>query len=275
MAHIKIARSDSPDKGVWETLQKEALSLAQKEKALSSLLHTKILVQETFCRALAGHLAESLSTAGLPALHLSKIIMAVYNENPEAVDAAARDLNAVYDRDPACKTYIQAFLYFKGYLALQTHRVAHALYKDGREFMAFHLQSRSSELFGVDINPAARIGSGIMFDHATGIVIGETAVVGDDCSILHGVTLGGTGKDSEDRHPKIGDRVLIGAGAKVLGNIKVGDMARIAAGSVVLKEVPSKCTVAGVPAKPVGGPCCDNPADAMSQMFGDDTTINN
>lgn len=273
MTHIKIARSDSPDVVVWETLQKEATDLAQKEKALSSLLHTKILVQETFCRALAAHLAESLSTAELPALHLSKTIMAVYNENPGAVEAAAQDLIAVYERDPACKTSIQAFLYFKGFLALQTHRIAHALYQAGRELMAFHLQSRSSELFGVDINPAARIGAGIMFDHATGIVIGETAVVGNDCSILHGVTLGGTGKDSEDRHPKIGDRVLIGAGAKVLGNIKIGDMARIAAGSVVLKDVDSKCTVAGVPAKPVGGPCCDNPAGAMSQMF-DDTEYN-
>ncbi|NNC37408.1 MAG: serine O-acetyltransferase [Acidimicrobiales bacterium] len=271
MAQIKIARSGSPDVEVWETLQKEAASLAQKEKALSSLLHTKILVQETFCRALAGHLAESLSTADLPALHLSKTIMSVYEENPDAVEAAARDLIAVYDRDPACKTFIQAFLYFKGFLALQTHRIAHALYKDGRELLAFHLQSRSSELYGVDINPAARIGSGIMFDHATGIVIGETAVVGDDCSILHGVTLGGTGKESEDRHPKIGERVMIGAGAKILGNIKIGDMARIAAGSVVLKDVPSKCTVAGVPAKAVGGPCCDNPAGAMSQTFDDNS----
>jgi len=267
MAHIKIARSDSPDVGVWETLQKEATDLALKEKALSSLLHTKILVQETFCRALAGHLAESLSTSGLPALHLSKTIMAVYTDNPDAVEAAALDLIAVYERDPACKTFIQGFLYFKGFLALQTHRIAHALYKDGRELMAFHLQSRSSELFGVDINPAARIGSGIMFDHATGIVIGETAVIGNDCSILHGVTLGGTGKDSEDRHPKIGERVMIGAGAKVLGNIKIGDMARIAAGSVVLDEVASQCTVAGVPAKVVGGPCCDNPAGSMSQTF--------
>ena len=274
MAQIKIARSDSPDVAVWDALQKEASTLSQKEKALSSLLHTKILVQETFCRALAGHMAESLSTADLPALHLSKTIMSVYNDNPEIVEFAALDLMAIYERDPACKTYVQAFLYFKGFLALQTHRIAHALYNDGRELLAFHLQSRSSELYGVDINPAARIGSGIMFDHATGIVIGETAVVGNDCSILHGVTLGGTGKDSEDRHPKIGKRVLIGAGAKVLGNINVGDMARIAAGSVVLKDVMSQCTVAGVPAKPVGGPCCDNPAGAMSQMFDEDTEYN-
>lgn len=274
MAHIKIARSDTPDIHVWETLQKEATNLAQKEKALSSLLHTKILVQETFCRALAGHMAETLSTADLPALHLSKTIMSVYNENADAVDAAALDLIAVYERDPACKTLVQAFLYFKGFLALQTHRIAHALYNDGRDLLAFHLQSRSSELFGVDINPAARIGAGIMFDHATGIVIGETAVVGNDCSILHGVTLGGTGKESEDRHPKIGERVMIGAGAKVLGNIKIGDMARIAAGSVVLKDVDSKCTVAGVPAKAVGGPCCDNPAGAMSQTFEADTEYN-
>jgi serine O-acetyltransferase len=269
MAHIEIARNESVDVPVWETLQSEAASLAIKERALSSLLHTKVIDQETFCRALAGHMAETLATKDLPALHLRKTIIEVYRANPEIIEAAALDLIAVYDRDPACKSYVQCFLYFKGFLALQTHRIAHVLYKSGRELMSFHLQSRSSELFTVDINPAAKIGSGIMFDHATGIVIGETAVVGDDCSILHGVTLGGTGKDSEDRHPKIGKRVMIGAGAKILGNINIGDMARIAAGSVVLKDVAPQCTVAGVPAKPVGGPCCDNPAGSMVQMLDD------
>ena len=152
-------------------------------------------------------------------------------------------------------------------MAIQTHRMAHALLAEGRDLVAFHLQNRSSELFGVDINPAAKIGCGVMLDHATGFVVGETAVVGDDCSILQGVTLGGTGKADQDRHPKIGDRVLIGANASVLGNIVIGDGAKIAAGSVVLKPVDPNCTVAGVPAKPVGGPCCGNPANTMDQTL--------
>lgn len=268
MSTINIARSLNPDITVWETIQKEAHTEAAKEKVLSSLIHTKILDQENFCSALTSHLAETLSTEELTALHLHKMILDVYRKNAGLIEAAVRDLKAVYTRDPACMSFLQCFLYFKGFLALQTHRIAHELYNSDREMIAFHLQSRSSELFGVDINPAAKIGSGIMFDHATGIVIGETAVVGDDCSLLHGVTLGGTGKEHQERHPKIGERVLIGAGAKVLGNISIGDKARIAAGSVVLKSVPSKCTVAGVPAVPVGVPCCDNPAEAMDQTLG-------
>jgi len=183
------------------------------------------------------------------------------------IGCVARDLEAVRERDPACQTYLQCFLYFKGFMAIQTHRLAHALLKEGRDLVAFHLQNRSSELFGVDINPAAKIGCGVMLDHATGFVVGETAVIGDDCSILQGVTLGGTGKSDEDRHPKIGNRVLIGANASVLGNIKIGDGAKIAAGSVVLKPVEANCTVAGVPAKPVGGPCCGNPASSMDQTL--------
>jgi len=273
VAHIELAKTETLDARIWEELQLEAQKLAADEKALSSLLHTKVIDQKTFCRALAGHLAETLATKELTALPLRKLFIEIYRSNPTVVEAAARDMEAVLDRDPACSSYVQCFLYFKGFLALQTHRIAHAMNNDDRDLMAFHLQSRSSELFGVDINPAARIGSGIMFDHATGIVIGETAIIGDDCSVLHGVTLGGTGKQSEDRHPKIGERVLIGAGAKILGNIKIGDMARIAAGSVVLKDVAAKCTVAGVPAKPVGGPCCDNPAGSMDQSIDDEYSI--
>jgi serine O-acetyltransferase len=162
---------------------------------------------------------------------------------------------------------LQPFLYFKGYHALQAHRIAHWLWKQGRQTLAFHLQSRVGERFGLDIHPAARIGSGVMFDHATSVVIGETAVVGDDCSILHEVTLGGTGAAHEDRHPKIGKGVLIGAGARVLGNIQVGDGARIAAGSVVLEPVPAGCTVAGVPAKIVGKCACKEPAKSMDQSL--------
>ncbi|MEL6474790.1 MAG: serine O-acetyltransferase, partial [Pseudomonadota bacterium] len=170
--------------------------------------------------------------------------------------------------DPACRSLLQPFLYFKGFLALQTHRVANRLWKQGRETLAFHFQSRASEVFDVDIHPAVRMGCGVMLDHACGIVIGETTVVGDDCSIMQGVTLGGTGKEVGDRHPKIGRGALISVGAKVLGNITIGDEAKVAAGSVVLKDVPSQCTVAGVPAKMVGGPCCE-PARTMDQALPD------
>ena len=273
MAHIELAKTETLGTRIWDNLQSEAQDLAAKEKALSSLLHTKIIDQSTFCRALAGHLAETLATKELTALTLRKLIIELYRKDSDMIEAAARDLEAVMERDPACTSFVQCFLYFKGFMALQTHRIAHSLHSHGRELIAFHLQSRSSELFSVDMNPAARIGSGIMFDHATGIVVGETAVIGDDCSILHGVTLGGTGKESEDRHPKIGNRVLIGAGAKILGNIKIGDKAMVAAGSVVLKDVMPQCTVAGVPAKPVGGPCCDNPAGSMVQTIGDEYSI--
>jgi len=234
-SHLKDC-TDPKDACVWTILQEEAAAYATREVAMSSLLHATILDQKDLGSALINHLSAKLA-------------------------------EAVRDRDPACATYLQCFLYFKGFMAIQTHRFAHALLAEGRDLIAFHLQNRSSELFGVDINPAAKIGCGIMLDHATGFVVGETAVIGDDCSILQGVTLGGTGKSDEDRHPKIGDRVLIGANASVLGNIKIGDGAKIAAGSVVLKPVDENCTVAGVPAKPVGGPCCGNPAGTMDQTL--------
>jgi serine O-acetyltransferase len=179
---------------------------------------------------------------------------------------SASRLSATLERDPACHRAIDPLLFFKGYQAIQTHRFAHALFKAGRRDFALYLQSRSSQVFQVDINPAARIGKGIMLDHGTGLVIGETAVVGDNVSMLQGVTLGGTGKAEEDRHPKIGNGVLIGAGAKVIGNIKVGDCARIGAGSVVVKEVPAHTTVAGVPAKVIGAAGAAQPASAMDQM---------
>jgi len=174
----------------------------------------------------------------------------------------------VVDRDPACHRAIEPILYFKGFHALQTYRLANALWNAGRRDFALYLQSQSSAVFGTDIHPNARIGRGIMLDHATGLVVGETAVVGDQTSILHAVTLGGSGKESGDRHPKIGCGVMIGAGAKILGNISVGDCARIAAGSVVLKDVPARMTVAGVPAKVVGLAGCPEPARAMNQLFG-------
>lgn len=267
MAQLNVASDKNAPPCTWKQLNQDAASVAVKERALASMLHAVILNQKSFAAALANHLAEKMADSEFKALHIREVFLDIYAAHPEIIQAASDDLRAVRDRDPASKSCLQVFLYFKGFLAIQTHRIAHILFKEGREMFAYHLQSRSSEMFAVDIHPAARLGSGLMFDHATGIVIGETAVIGQNCSILHGVTLGGTGKDDEDRHPKIGNKVLIGAGAKVLGNIKIGDGSMIAAGSVVLKEVSPNCVVAGVPAKPVGGPCCDNPALSMNQTL--------
>jgi len=272
MAHVNLATDQNASQDIWNKLRQEAAQFATREPALSSLLYAVILDQESFAHALVNHLATKLSTNDLSPLKLRKVLDDAVGVDPEIVQNAEKDLRATRERDPACQSLLQAFLYFKGFLAVQTHRFAHSLYKADRRLMAFHLQNRSAELFSVDINPAARIGHGIMLDHATGFVVGETAVIGNDCSILQGVTLGGTGKSNEDRHPKIGNQVLIGAGASILGNIKIGDGAKIAAGSVVLKPVPEKCTVAGVPAKPIGGPCCDNPAESMDQTFEDETS---
>ena len=189
----------------------------------------------------------------------------------DLADPAARaDLVAIYDRDPACHRLLQPILYFKGYQAVQAYRVGHYLYMKGKRDLAYFIQMRVSEIFGVDIHPAAKMGKGIMIDHAHSIVIGETAVVGDNVSMLHSVTLGGTGKEEEDRHPKIGNGVLIGAGAKVLGNITIGHCSRIAAGSVVLEPVPACKTVAGIPARIVGEAGCDQPSMSMNHLFGPD-----
>ncbi|NNE58333.1 MAG: serine O-acetyltransferase [Hellea sp.] len=269
MSRLNIATNDQKDVCAWSCLRKEAAAYATKEPALSSFLYSTILEQDSLGAALVNHLSDKLATTDFNSLKLRRVLSEAIEADPSIVDSAARDLLAVMDRDPACRTCLQAFLYFKGYMAIQTHRCAHALFNEGRDLVAFHLQNRASEQFGVDINPAAKVGSGIMLDHATGFVMGETAVMGNDCSILQAVTLGGTGKADEDRHPKIGNRVLIGAGASVLGNISIGDDAKIAANSVVLKPVPARCTVAGVPAKPVGGSCKDSPAQTMDHSLGD------
>jgi serine O-acetyltransferase len=181
---------------------------------------------------------------------------------------ARADAIAVFERDPACHGYLQPLLFFKGYLALQAYRVGHWLWSSGHKDLSYFVQMRTSEVFGVDIHPGARLGHGIMIDHAHSIVIGETAVVGDNVSMLHAVTLGGTGKSDGDRHPKIGNGVMIGAGAAVLGNISIGDCSRVAAGSVVLQDVPPCTTVAGVPARIVGAAGCDQPSKMMDQLFG-------
>lgn len=252
---------------LWARLRVEAASAAAEEPILASFLNAAILRHDKFAHALAYRIASKMADAQLDSMLARDVAEEAIEGDPQIVAQAAADMIAVDERDPACLSLLQPFLYFKGYHALQAHRIAHWLWMQGRQNLAFHLQSRVGERFGLDIHPAARIGSGVMFDHATSVVIGETAVVGDDCSILHEVTLGGTGAAHEDRHPKIGKGVLIGAGARVLGNIEVGDGARIAAGSVVLEPVPAGCTVAGVPAKIVGKCACKEPAKSMDQSL--------
>jgi serine O-acetyltransferase len=254
---------------VWAALRNEAEHIAQSEPSLASLVNAVILRHGDLDRALSYQLARKLSDQELRAMSLRETCEEAYAEEPAIVAAAEADLRAVFERDPACRGYVQPFLFFKGFQALQTHRVAHWLWRRGREAMAFYLQSRMSELFQVDIHPAVPIGQGAFFDHGTGIVIGETAEIGEDVSILQGVTLGGTSAERVDRHPKIGRGVLIGAGAKVIGNIKIGDYAKIAAGAVVLQPVPPGCTAVGVPARLVNCPTCAEPAKTMDQTLPD------
>src|SRR5882757_7264710 len=266
--HLEVVDLDTAPP-VWASLRNEAEAAGQKEAALASLLAAVILNHKTLGGALSYQLARKLGDQELRAMSIREIAEEAYAANPALVEMAEADLKAVFERDPACKGYVQPFLFFKGFLALQTQRVAHWLWEEGRETMALYLQSRMSELFQVDIHPATKIGRGVFIDHGTGIVIGETAVIGDDVSMLQGVTLGGTGAERGDRHPKIGKGVLLGAGAKVLGNISIGDYAKIASGSVVLKDVPAGCTAAGVPARLVNCPTCEEPARSMDHTLAD------
>lgn len=252
---------------IWSALHEQARQLAEVEPALASFAHATILKHERLEDALSYHLAKKVGGEDLSPMLAREIFQEAMSADP-AIGAAVRaDLSATFERDPACDSYVQAFLFFKGFHALQIHRTAHWLWEQNRRPMAYFLQSRVSELFTVDIHPATPIGRGIMMDHAHGIVIGETAVVEDDVSMLHGVTLGGTGKSDEDRHPKIRRGVLLSAGAKVLGNIEVGEYSRVGAGSVVLHAVPPHCTVAGVPAKVIGCAGCDRPSQEMNQLL--------
>lgn len=251
---------------VWEAVRAGATQILDKEPSLGNLVLSNVLNHDSFEAALAHRLAARLDHEDVSADIIRQAFSETLRDNPEVGQAARVDLAATLERDPACHRAIEPLLYFKGYQAIQTHRFAHAMYMAGRRDLALYLQSRSSQVFQVDINPAVPMGKGIMLDHGTGLVIGETAVVGDNVSMLQNVTLGGTGKSDQDRHPKIGNGVLIGAGAKVLGNIKVGDCSRVGAGSVVLKEVPPRTTVAGVPAKVIGEAGCAQPALVMDQM---------
>jgi len=259
----RLSPSVAPLDPVWTRICDEARQAVQDEPLLGGVMHNSLLHHPTMERALAYRFALKLASTELHEQILREIADEAYESDPGLGQAARADLVAVHDRDPACNRFLQPILYFKGFQAVQAYRIGHWLWRRGRRDMAMIVQMRISEAFGVDIHPAARLGQGLMIDHAHSIVIGETAVVGDNVSMLHSVTLGGTGKEDDDRHPKIGDGVLIGAGAKVLGNITVGHCTRIAAGSVVLADVPACVTVAGVPARIVGEAGCSQPALAM------------
>jgi serine O-acetyltransferase len=253
---------------IWCKITTEAKDAIKYEPMLGGLVFACVLHHVDLQSALAYRVAQKLASGEMSEQLIREIADQAYRDDPELIAASSADLMAVYDRDPACHRLVQPLLYFKGFQAIQAYRVGHWLWRKGRHDLAYFIQMRVSEAFGVDIHPAARIGRGIMIDHAHSIVIVETAVVGDNVSMLHSVTLGGTGKEDHDRHPKIGDGVLIGAGAKVLGNITVGHCSRIAAGSVVLEDVPPMKTVAGVPARIVGEAGCSQPSSTMDQLLG-------
>jgi serine O-acetyltransferase len=265
LAQNKVASYDP----IWSALREQAEQLAESEAELASFAHATILKHEHLEQALSYHLAKKIGGEDLSSMQVREIFEDAFVAEPAMGEAVRADLSAVFQRDPACHSYLQAFLFFKGFHALQSYRVAHYLWLQGRKTMALFVQNRMSDLFAVDIHPAARLGRGIMIDHATGVVIGETAVVGDDVSMLHGVTLGGTGKQNEDRHPKVGRGVLLSAGAKVLGNIEIGEYSRVGAGSVVLKPVPPHTTVAGVPARVIGKAGSPRPSQDMDHNLPD------
>ncbi len=254
---------------IWDAIRQEVEQKIQLEPLLASFLQAAVLAHGTLEQSLSLHLAHKLGAPTLTEVFLRDVI-----DDSMAADASIgasirADLQAFRERDPACARYSVPLLYFKGFHALEAHRIGHFLWHQGRSELALYLQSRVSEVFAVDIHPAAEIGSGILLDHATGLVIGETAVVEDHVSLLHEVTLGGTGKATGDRHPKVRSGVLIGAGAKILGNVEIGEGAKVAAGSMVLNDVPAHCTVAGVPAQPVGECKESQPALEMNQGLGE------
>jgi serine O-acetyltransferase len=254
---------------LWARIRLDAQTAAKNEPALAGLMQSAVLDHPHFAYAVVGRLACRLAHPSVPYDVLMAMFQDLVDHDPRLTEAMVADCLAVVDRDPACTRLLEPLLYFKGYHALQTHRFAHTLWANGRHDFALYLQSRSSEVFQTDIHPAARIGQGVFLDHATGLVVGSTAVIEDDVSMLQDVTLGGTGKEGGDRHPKIRKGVLIGAGAKILGNIEIGQCARVAAGSVVLHAVPRNTTVAGVPAKVVGEAGCAEPARSMDQILAD------
>ena len=262
-----LRRNVEPLDPIWQKMRVEAEEIASQEPALASFVFATVLNHQQLDQAVCHRLAQRLKHSDVDRGLLRQTFDEVLSEHPQLSTAFRADLSAVFERDPACSRYVEPLLYFKGFHALQTQRLSHLLWQSGRKDFALYLQSQSSRIFGIDIHPAAQIGCGVFIDHGHAIVVGETAVIGNNVSILHNVTLGGTGKATGDRHPKIGDHVLIGAGAKILGDITIGCGSRVAAGSVVLKDVPAKTTVAGVPAKVVGVVDCKEPELTMDHTL--------
>ena len=258
---------------VWSRLRAEAEAVVRQEPQLASFIVATILNHSTLEAAVSHRVATRLGHPSLPSELIAHGFFEAIADDPRIGQGFRADIVAVLDRDPAASRAIEPVLYFTGFHAIQAHRLAHWYWTHERRDLALYLQSRSSEVFQTDIHPAARIGRGIFLDHATGLVVGSTAVIEDDVSMLHAVTLGGTGKQGSDRHPKIRHGVMIGAGAKILGNIEVGACARVAAGSVVLRPVPANTTVVGVPARVVGTAGCAEPARAMDQLVSMDEFI--
>jgi serine O-acetyltransferase len=254
---------------VWSRIRREAEEIAAREPEIASFIYSSVVHHDTLEAAVVHRLSERLDHPSVSGELIRQAYEDALDEMPQLAQIFRADIAAIFDRDPATNRYIEPVLYYKGFHAIQTHRLAHWLWGKGRKDFAYYLQSRSSSVFQCDIHPNARIGRGIFLDHATGLVVGETALIEDDVSILHGVTLGGTGKETGDRHPKIRYGVMLGAGAKILGNIEIGHCVRVAAGSVVVKDVPNNVTVAGVPAKIVGEAGCSEPSRVMDQMLYD------
>ncbi len=252
---------------LWQAIRREVRARADFEPIMSSFFHATVLNHDTIEGALSFLLASKLDSPVVSSMAIREIIEEAYHAEPSIIHAAEIDIKATRTRDPACNSYSTPLLFYKGFHALQSHRIAHWLWSESRHSLAFYFQNQMSAIFGVDIHPAANIGCGIMLDHATGLVVGETAVIDDDVSILHGVTLGGTGKESGDRHPKVRHGVLIGANASIIGNIEIGEGAKVGAGSVVMASVMPHTTVAGVPAVVVGKPQGEAPALDVDQSF--------
>ncbi len=270
--NLKVSELEqNADARMWQEICVEARQSSLDEPVLASSYPAAILNHKSFTEAISFHLANKLDSDSMPAMTLREVFVEALEADPSIAAAMCNDIRAYKDRDPACEKYSMPFLYFKGFHALQAQRVSHWLWLQQRKILALYMQNQISQIFSVDIHPGAKIGSGIMIDHATGVVVGETAVIGDDVSMLHAVTLGGSGCLSGDRHPKIGRGVLISAGAKILGNISVGDGAKIGAGSVVLESVPPHVTVAGVPAKIVGRVVGNAPALEMDHQLDVDS----
>jgi serine O-acetyltransferase len=252
----------------WELVREKAAETAQREPAVSRLLKSLVINHPDFESALAALLANQCLFTH-EEIHLHRTIAETLRKNGRIAEYATHDLVAIAEKDPAARDLLEPFLFYKGYQALELHRIGHQLWLDGQRYLAYYIQSRVSQLFGVDIHPAAYIGKGIFLDHATGLVVGETAIIEDNVSILHGVTLGGTGKETGKRHPTICKDCLLGAHATVLGNITVGEGSVIGAGSVVLHSVPAHSVAAGVPATNKGHIAIADPSNSMDQIFDD------